>query len=229
MIKNDEMKDEKIFLFMTTMDKYYYDPIFNKSDKKDPEIMKYIPLTDISPNYLKNIEYMKKYKIINCFIKSIMEKKFYNIILEKIKKIIDFKFICEIFTKKEINESFRFLINQRIKDIKFTMLDVSADNYIDLFNIFDNLLLINIDNIRNIIDELFLNLQISNQYCIYLLNKKIEINELIIFSVLDAIITLNNHYPEQLINILLNSKEIYSKYIFEKINDFLLMKFIFIM
>ena len=73
-IKNNQMKDEKIFFFMANMDKYYYDPNFNKSDKKDPEIMKYIPLTDIDPNYLKNIEYMKKYKVINFFIDSIMEK-----------------------------------------------------------------------------------------------------------------------------------------------------------
>ena len=219
MIKNNQMKDEKIFLFMANMDKYYYDPNFNKSDKKDPEIMKYIPLTDIDPNYLKNIEYMKKYKVINFFINSIMEKKFYNIILEKIKKILDFKFIFEIFTPKEINKNFLFMINGMIEKIKYTILDVSDEKYNDLFNIFDNLLLMNITNIRNIINALFLDLKLPTQYCIYLFNQKTEINELIIFRVLDDIIKINRQYPEQMINILLNSRDIFSKYIFEKIND----------
>ena len=52
MIKNNQMKDEKIFLFMANMDKYYYDPNFNKSDKKDPEI-----IIELSESDNDSIEY----------------------------------------------------------------------------------------------------------------------------------------------------------------------------
>ena len=218
MIINNQMKDEKIFLFMTKMDKYYFSSTFKKSEKKEPEIMKYIPLTDIDPNYLKNIELMKNYEIINCFLDSNMENIFYSIILEQVNKIIDLKFIFEIFPFKHINEKFVSLINKKIKEIKYTILDINEEKYIDIFDIFDNLLLINYDSIENIINELFVNLKISNQYCIYLLNKKKEINELIVFPVIDSLIKLNKEYPDLLIDILINSKDKYTRYFLEKIN-----------
>ena len=121
MIKNNQIKNEKIFLFMTKMDKYYFSQTFKKSEKKDPEIMKYIPLTDIDPNYLKNIEWMKKYEIINCFLESKMENKFYEIILKQVNKISDFKFIFEIFSFKLINEKFTNMINTKLTQIKYTI------------------------------------------------------------------------------------------------------------
>ena len=218
MIKNNQIKDEKIFLFMTKMDKYYFSQTFKKSEKKDPEIMKYIPLTDVEPNYLKNIEWMKKYEIINCFLESKMENKFYEIILKQVNKISDFKFIFEIFSFKLINEKFTNMINTKLTQIKYTILDINDEKYVDVFDIFDNLLFLNKDNIGKIIPEIFLNLKISNQYCIYLLNKKTEIEESIIFPVITSTISLDKEYPDLLINILLNSKDKYTKYILEKIN-----------
>ena len=215
MIKNNQLTDEKIFLFMKNMDKYYYSPIYNKSEKNDPVIMKYIPLTDSAPNYLKNIELMKKYEITKCFLNSKMENKFYKIILEQVNKILDLKFIFEIFCFESIDYSFTNLINKKVKEIKYSILDISEEKYV---HIFDNLLFINKDDIDNIIIELFLNLKISNKYCIYLLNKKAEINESIIFPVINSTIALDIEYPDLLINILLNSKDKYTNYIFEKIN-----------
>ena len=218
MIKNNQLTDEKIFLFMKNMDKYYYSPIYNKSEKNDPVIMKYIPLTDSAPNYLKNIELMKKYEITKCFLNSKMENKFYKIILEQVNKILDLKFIFEIFCFESIDYSFTNLINKKVKEIKYSILDISEEKYVHIFDIFDNLLFINKDDIDNIIIELFLNLKISNQYCIYLLNKKAEINESIIFPVINSTIALDIEHPDLLINILLNSKDKYTNYIFEKIN-----------
>ena len=228
MIKNDQMEEEKILLFMSNIDKYYYSPIFNKSEKRNPEIMKYIPLTDISPKYLKNIELMKKYKIINLFLNSTMEEKFYKILIGKIKKILDLKFIFDIFTLNEINLKFANLINYIVKIIKYTIINIRAEDYSDLFNIFDNILNLNFAHFNkiSIINELFLNIIISKQYFIYLLNKKEEKNECIILQVIDAIIDLSRRYFEKdknnssdlLIDILLNSKDKYTKYIFEKIN-----------
>ena len=130
MIKNNQIKNEKIFLFMTKMDKYYFSQTFKKSEKKDPEIMKYIPLTDIDPNYLKNIEWMKKYEIINCFLESKMENKFYEIILKQVNKISDFKFIFEIFSFKLINEKFTNMINTKLTQIKYTILDINDEKYV---------------------------------------------------------------------------------------------------
>ena len=222
MIKNNQMKEEKIFIYITNMDKYYFSPKFNKSEKKDPGIMKYIPLTDISPNYLKNIELMKKYKIINCFLNSRMENRFYITILEQVKKILDLKFIFDIFPLKEIkNSNFTLLINQKINNIKYTMLDVNSEKYNDLFNIFDNLLLINTTNTNQIINELFVNLMISNKYFVYLFNKKTVVNDFIMVNVIDSIIKLNreNKSHDLFTDIILNTKDKYTKYILEKIND----------
>ena len=120
MIKSNQMKVGKIFFFMTKMDKYYYSSTFKKSEKREPEIMKYIPLTDIDPDYLKNIELMKNYEIINCFLGSKMENEFYSVILDQVNKIIDLKFIFEIFPLKQINEKFISLINEKIKKIKYS-------------------------------------------------------------------------------------------------------------
>ena len=36
-IKNNQMKDEKIFIYITNIDNYYFSPKFNKSEKKDQE------------------------------------------------------------------------------------------------------------------------------------------------------------------------------------------------
>ena len=229
MIKNEQMEEEKIFLFMSKIDRYYYSPNFNKSDKREPEIMKYIKLTDISPKYLKNIELMKKFNIISLFLNSSMEEKFYKFIIGKIRKILDLKFIFEIFTQKDINEKFTNLINYIVKIIKDTIINVRIEDYADLFNIFDNLLQINFKHFNkiSIINELFLSINISKQYFIYLMNKKAEINESIIFQVIDVIIESSRSYFDEdknnssdlLIEIILNSKDKYTKYIFEKIND----------
>ena len=54
--------------------------------KEDPEIMREIPITDASPEYIDYIKLIKDNKIIEVFINKDKEEKFYEIILEQTKK-----------------------------------------------------------------------------------------------------------------------------------------------
>ena len=123
LIKNKKMNIEEIIKFISKRDIYYYDQKFKKSKKNDPIIMEYIEITDVDPNYLKNIEFIKKYSLIDLFLNSNdkKEKKFYSIILNKVRKIKDLESIFNIFQMKRINQGFTFLINGKMNQIKFKM------------------------------------------------------------------------------------------------------------
>ena len=199
--------------------------------KQDPEIMREIPITDASPEYMDNIKLIKDNKIIEHFINTEnteMEKKFYEIILKQIKKIMDLNSIFEIFPIEKINERFLPLIHKKIIEIKDTIPDDNIENVEELFNIFDNILYIyfnfNLEN--NLIDLLLSNIDIFHCYFKYLLNgqNKIKLKKEMIYFILDIEIEFEindfeqSKNPNLLVDNLLNSENVYSEYILKKIN-----------
>ena len=68
LIKDKKMKIEKIIAFIQ-LNQYYCNPHFKEKGKNDPVIMEYIQITDVDPNYLKNMELIKKNNLIDIFIK----------------------------------------------------------------------------------------------------------------------------------------------------------------
>ena len=146
LIKNKKMNIEEIIKFISKQDIYYYDQKFKKSKKNDPIIMEYIEITDVDPNYLKNIEFIKKYALIDLFLNSNgkKEKKFYSIILNKVRKIKDLESIFNIFQMKRINQGFTFLINGKMNQIKLTILDINFEKNPEVLNIINDWVKINI-------------------------------------------------------------------------------------
>ena len=101
--------------------------------KKVPEIMREIPITDASPEYIDYIKLIKDNKIIEFFINTRMEEKFYEIILEQIKKITDLNSVFEIFPIEKINNKFLPLIYKKIIEIKNTIPDDINEKIEDIF------------------------------------------------------------------------------------------------
>ena len=108
--------------------------------------MEYIDITDVDPNYLKNIELIKENKLIDIFLNSDSEKEkqFYTIILNKVKKINDLESIFNIFQMKRINQGFTFLINGKMNQIKLTILDINFEKNPEVLNIINDWVKINI-------------------------------------------------------------------------------------
>ena len=58
MIRNGQLKDGKIINLISTQDIYYFDPLYKSSEYRDPEVFKYISITDNN-----NIKLLKDNKI----------------------------------------------------------------------------------------------------------------------------------------------------------------------
>ena len=194
-------------------------------NKENLKIMKQIPITDIEPNYKNNIELIKNNKLIEYFLNTKTEKIIYEIILEQITKITDLQSIFDIFPIDKIKTEFAFMINQKIKEIKYTILEVTKEKYDVLFNILDKFLYINLGNSFDvdIKEDLFSKIDLA-QYYYHLINEKTMVPEGLFNYVLNIIIEHCIQYFEQhknhdlLINILLNPKIGNSQYILQKIN-----------
>ena len=132
-IKNQQNLDDKIHnmginLILNkklTSDAYYFQKEINDIKKKNPEILRNIPITNEEENYLKNIELMKDKKIWKIIVESKEEIKikFCEVLLEQIKKVSDLKSIFDIFPIDEISKSFTILINKKMQEIKYIILD----------------------------------------------------------------------------------------------------------
>ena len=61
-IKDKLLKGHEIIEFIISQDIYYYSPNYSTSSLRDPEIFKYIIITDEEKDYLKNIEQIKNNK-----------------------------------------------------------------------------------------------------------------------------------------------------------------------
>ena len=84
--------------------------------KGNIEIIKQLPITDIDPEYLNNIKFIKEHKIIDYFLGKEEENKFYQIIIEQVTKILDLKNIFDIFPVQKIKKKFALLISAKIKE-----------------------------------------------------------------------------------------------------------------
>ena len=83
--------------------------------KGNIEIIKQLPITDIDPEYLNNIKFIKEHKIIDYFLGTEEENKFYQII-EQVTKILDLKNIFDIFPVQKIKKKFALLISAKIEE-----------------------------------------------------------------------------------------------------------------
>ena len=151
LITNKKLKTEEIFDFIMTHDIYYCKQIHAKSEFRDPEIFKYIPITKTKKDdieYIKNISFIKNNRLFDLFSAHNYEvkKKFEEILLAQMKTISDLKSIFDMFPHKSIDQGFTFLINGKVDELKYTILDEAKDNEKNLFEIIDEWLLINFDN-----------------------------------------------------------------------------------
>ena len=177
LIKNKKLKIEEIVNFITVQDIYYRQPIYKNDENREPIIFKYIPITDDDEDYLSNIELMKKYRLWELFSDSYydLQKKFYQVILDQMKKIRDFKSVFDIFPIKSIKREFNLLINGKVRDLIFTILDEKEDIYNLIYEIIDNLLICNSYNdldLKFIIELIQVNYDFPTKYYFYLLKNK---------------------------------------------------------
>ena len=170
------MNIEEIIKFLYSQDIYYYDSRYNKDDLRDPKIFRYIPITDSGENYKINIDILKKYKIWKLYEEStkLMRKQFYESFLSQIKKIRDLKNIFNLFSLENINKELNILINKKMDEIVYTVLDEKEENFTEIFEIFKNVLICNKKN--ELEKKLYiLNYNFTSKYFFYLLkNKRIQ-------------------------------------------------------
>ena len=145
LIKNDKLTIEQIINFMTAQDIFYYNPIYKNSDNRDPIIFNYIPITDLNKDYLANIDLIKKYRLWDLYEDSNdqLQKKFHEILLGQMSKIRDFKGLFDIFPIKQIKKDFALLINGKIKELIYTVLEEKEENFNIIFEIFNYILIYN--------------------------------------------------------------------------------------
>ena len=151
LIKSNKLTTSEIFNFMLYQDAYYFQPVFSRSEYRNPEIFKYISITKKNKNdieYLKNIDIIKKNKLYLLFSDCSygVQTNFKRILLEQIKKIIDLKSIFNIFHRKYFDRDFTFFINRKIDEVKYSILDDIKENEQILFEVLDEWLWINYEN-----------------------------------------------------------------------------------
>ena len=171
------MNVNEIINFIISKDIYYYNPNFKNHNNRDPKIFQYIPITDIDNNYLYNITLIKKNNLWNLFSESniSLRKKFYEILLDQIKKLEDIESIFLIFPIKDIDKDLTLLLNQKIYNIKYSILDKKDKTYGLYFSIFDKWLICNDNNnldLKYIAELLKINYEITSKYFFYLLKNK---------------------------------------------------------
>ena len=248
LMRKANLKPEEIITFILKQDIYYYSEEFASSEKRDPEIFKYIPITDEDENYLFYINLIKVNKLWNLFTKNEkMKDKFYNIILSQMKKLFDFKAIFDIFPINEIDKNFTWHINVKMENL------IYKDNHEineTIFDIFDNWLTVNFNchlDIKNYAFGILENKKKISNYFMHLLKseKMNKIREEIKQSIINYFIFYNNgeinaesliellliankedkiYFLNQLDNQVMEEKDFYNK---EETNKFLLFKLFF--
>ena len=210
------MKIEEIITFIKTQDIYYFGENFRKSDKRDPEIFKYIIITDEDKNYSNNLKLIEKEKIMGYFfgLNDKMQDKFYSILLNQMKKIQDFGSIFYLIQKELFSRQFTIKINEKISELKYFALDEKKNEKI-IFSIFDNLLIINNYNsmdLNYIINQIEINYDLPVKYYLELLDNQKMADILVIIKgrISDFFIRQYNDRKltgEAIISMLLISKE----------------------
>ena len=180
LIKNKKMSPEAIINFINSQDIFYYNPTYNRDNNRDPAIFEYILITDEDKNYLETIKLLKENKLWDLFSKSDVgkQKQFQEALIGQIKKVKDFKSIFDIFPIENIDQSFTFLINGKMRDLIYTVLDEKEKNYNFLFEIFDDWFICNDQNyldLNFVINLMEMNYILTSKYYFHLLeNKKMQ-------------------------------------------------------
>ena len=234
LIKNKILTNEEIFNFIFFQDIYYFNPIFKNSNNRDPEIFRYISITDIDKNYLENIKKIKENKLWSLFSEQNSKMKFYGIILEQMKKLKDFKSIFDIFPIREIDTNFVYLINAKINGLRYEILGEEDKNYNLYFKIFDNWFICNYNNklgMQYLVNSIELDYDITIKYYFHLLKDK---NMQFIKEAINCyiIIYFSNYIkkdfsdPEIIISFLLlvEDKSLIEFYLNEELNHLILRK-----
>ena len=180
LIRNKKFETAEIINFIISQDIYYYNPIFKSNENRDPIIFEYIPITDADQNYLKNIELIKENDLWNLFSNSSYntQKKFQEIIVGQMRKFKDFNSIFEIFPIKYFDYNFTLLINGKIGDLIYSILEEKEEVYDLLFKIIDNWFVCNEYNnldLNYVSDLIELNYDFTSKYYFHILkNKKMQ-------------------------------------------------------
>ncbi len=148
LIINKNMNIDEIMDFINKKDIYYYDKKYIKDELREPKIFEYIPITEVDNDYEKNIEILKNNEIWKIYEDSSykLKEKFYNSFLRQIKKVKQFKYIFDLFSLDHINKDFNKLINKKLDDIFYQVLDENEEEYIYIFKVFKNVLICNEKN-----------------------------------------------------------------------------------
>ena len=238
LIINNKLKTDDIFTFIMKQDVYYFKQFYSKSEFRDPEIFKYIPIVKknkVDIEYLKNIAMIRTNRLFDLFAGSNtnVQKKFQEILLNQMKTMSDLKAIFDIFPMKNIDQSFTFLINKKVDELKFTILDEPKENEDVLFDIYDNWLLVNFDNRLdlkynvNILEE---NYDFTSKYYFHLFKSKNM--QLVVNMIRGYIINFflgqniqQRNSPESLIFLLLNSyNDQLCLYVLDQMNKLIMTK-----
>ena len=236
LIQNNQLTTEEIFTFIMSQDVYYCKPTNSKSEFRDPEIFKYIPITkrkNGDDEYLRNIDFIRNNRLFELFSEQNYKvvKKFQEILLAQMKTMSDLKSIFDIFPQKFIDQGFTFLINGKVDELKYTLLDEAKEKEKILFGIFDNWLVINYDNHLDLNYNcriLEINYDFTTKYYFNLFKSKNL--QLIVNMIRVNIINFflgqnngNNYSAESLIFLLLNSpNEQFCLYVLDQMSKFIM-------
>ena len=238
LIKNNKLKTNDIFNFIMTQDVFYNKPYNNKSDYRDPEIFKYIPITKRNKDdkeYIQNIKYIRENRLFELFSACHynVQKRFQQILIDQVRTITDMKGIFDMFPPKFIDVNFTYLINQKVDDISFTILDELKENEKDLYEVLDKWLLVNYDNRLNLqynVNILTLNYEFTSNYYFHLFKTKNMqiIVDMIKGYIMNFFLDQNNkqkNTAQALIFLLLNSpNDQFCLYVLDQMNKLIMKK-----
>ena len=128
------------------------------------------------------------------------------------KKIEDIKSIFLIFPIKCIDKNLTLLLNEKIKEIKYTILDKKPKNFDLYFVIFDNLLICNENNNLDlclIAELLNINYEITSKYFFYLIKNK-EMSSIVLklkTNIINFFVLKNRYNAEGFFSLLLLSED----------------------
>ena len=231
LIKNGQMNTEEIINFIKNQDVYYCRDNFKTNKLRDPIIFQYIPITqkdDDKVNYLKNIQLIKENRLWEIYNEPCnLQKEFFSIILKQMENLKDYKAIFEIFPIKYFNQNLTFLVNGRVKDNMYTLLDEKEKDFELIFDVFNNIITINEYNncdLPYIVKLIQINYNLTEKYYFHILKdeKMLFITNKIKYLITNFFIDRNREgkiSAESLITLLLFTDKQFSNYLLNQMNN----------